>query len=170
MPKHSDEAKAHFRSLVKDAPGVEVKPMFGSLGAFVNGNMFAGLFGPNVGVKLDEAGLEELKALPGSGPFGPEGRPMGGYLSLPAQLDDASSPRGWTALATTSRPCRPRSRSRGADPSAVRRARGGRRGRVVKGWPPAQACSLRAEPSWARSAADRPECQPSASRAAPTLA
>ena len=54
MPKHSDEAKAHFRSLVKDAPGVEVKPMFGSLGAFVNGNMFAGLFGPNVGVKLDE--------------------------------------------------------------------------------------------------------------------
>ena len=89
MPKHSDEAKAHFRSLVTPAPGVEVKPMFGSLGAFVNGNMFAGLFGPNVGVKLDEAGLDELRDLPGSGPFGPEGRPMGGYLSLPADLDDA---------------------------------------------------------------------------------
>jgi TfoX/Sxy family transcriptional regulator of competence genes len=88
MPKHSDEAKARFRSLVKDAPGVEVKPMFGSLGAFVNGNMFAGLFGQNVGVKLDEAGLEELRAQPGSGPFGPEGRPMGGYLSLPVELDD----------------------------------------------------------------------------------
>jgi TfoX/Sxy family transcriptional regulator of competence genes len=88
MPQHSDEAKAHFRSLVKDAPGVEVKPMFGSLGAFVNGNMFAGLFGPNVGVKLDAAGLEELGALPGSGPFGPQGRPMGGYLSLPPELDD----------------------------------------------------------------------------------
>ena len=90
MPKHSDESKAHFRSLVKDAPGVEVKPMFGSLGAFVNGNMFAGLFGPNVGVKLDEAGLEELRALPGSGPFGPEGRPMGGYLSLPVDLDEVA--------------------------------------------------------------------------------
>lgn len=88
LPKHSDEAKEHFRSLVTPGPGVEVKPMFGSLGAFVNGNMFAGLFGPNVGVKLDEAGLEELRALPGSGPFGPEGRPMGGYLSLPADLDD----------------------------------------------------------------------------------
>jgi TfoX/Sxy family transcriptional regulator of competence genes len=88
MPQHSDEAKAHFRSLVKDAPGVEVKPMFGSLGAFVNGNMFAGLFGRNVGVKLDAAGLEELGAMPGSGPFGPQGRPMGGYLSLPPELDD----------------------------------------------------------------------------------
>ena len=89
MPKHSDESKARFRGLVSDAPGVEVKPMFGSLGAFVNGNMFAGLFGRNVGVKLDAAGLEELGAMRGSGPFGPEGRPMGGYLSLPADLDDA---------------------------------------------------------------------------------
>lgn len=90
MPKHSDEAKAHFRSLVNDAPGVEVKPMFGSLGAFVNGNMFAGLFGENVGVKLDAEGLEELRAMPGSGPFGPDERPMGGYLSLPADIDDAA--------------------------------------------------------------------------------
>jgi len=43
LPKHSEEAKARFRGLVSDGPGVEVKPMFGSLGAFVNGNMFAGL-------------------------------------------------------------------------------------------------------------------------------
>lgn len=88
MPKHSDEAKEHFRSLISEAPGVEVKPMFGSLGAFVNGNMFAGLFGENIGVKLDEDGLEELRALPGSGPFGPAERPMGGYLSLPGDLPD----------------------------------------------------------------------------------
>ena len=91
MPKHSDEAKAHFRGLISEAPGVEVKPMFGSLGAFVNGNMFAGLFGDDVGVKLDEAGLEQLRALPGSGPFGPEERPMGGYLSLPRDLTDAEA-------------------------------------------------------------------------------
>ena len=65
MPKHSDEDKARFRDLVPEAPGVEVKPMFGSVGAFVNGNMFAGLFGPNVGVKLDPEGLEELRALEG---------------------------------------------------------------------------------------------------------
>lgn len=84
MPTHKDEDKARFRSLVTEAPGVEVKPMFGSLGAFVNGNMFAGLFGTDIGVKLDEAGLEELRGIEGSGPFGPAERPMGGYLSLPA--------------------------------------------------------------------------------------
>ena len=37
--------------------------MFGNLGAFVNGNMFAG-----------------------AGPFGPAERPMGGYLSLPSSF------------------------------------------------------------------------------------
>lgn len=88
MPQHTDEAKSHFRALVSEAPGVEVKPMFGSLGAFVNGNMFAGLFGEDVGVKLDEAGLEEVRALPGSGPFGPAERPMNGWLSLPREMAD----------------------------------------------------------------------------------
>ena len=88
MPKHTDEDKARFRDLVPEAPGVEVKPMFGSLGAFVNGNMFAGLFSPNIGVKLDPEGLGELRGLEGSGPFGPAERPLGGYLSLPAWLSD----------------------------------------------------------------------------------
>lgn len=83
MPKASEEDKTFFRSLIPDHPGVEVKPMFGNLGAFVHGNMFAGLFGTSVGVKLDDAGLAELTAIDGSGPFGPAGRPMGGYISLP---------------------------------------------------------------------------------------
>lgn len=91
MPQHSDEAKAHFRTLVPDVPGVEVKPMFGSVGAFVGGNMFAGLFGDSLGVKLDEDGLDELRALPGSGPFGPAERPMSGWLSLPPDLSDADA-------------------------------------------------------------------------------
>ena len=59
-------------------PGVEVKPMFGQLGAFVNGNMFMGLFGGDVGLKLGETEQAELLAKPGAGPFGPAGRPMGG--------------------------------------------------------------------------------------------
>ncbi len=83
MPKPSDEDKEFFRSIVPDDPRVEVKPMFGNLGAFVNGNMFMGLFGADVGVKLgddDRAALTEA----GGGPFGPEERPMGGYVTLPA--------------------------------------------------------------------------------------
>jgi TfoX/Sxy family transcriptional regulator of competence genes len=88
MPKHPEEAKERFRSLVHEAPGVEIKPMFGSVGAFVNGNMFAGLFGRDVGVKLDPEGMAELRELPGAGPFGPTERPMNGWLSLPADLSD----------------------------------------------------------------------------------
>ncbi|MEP6817120.1 MAG: TfoX/Sxy family protein [Marmoricola sp.] len=83
MPKASDADKDYFRSLVPEGANVEVKPMFGSLGAFVNGNMFAGLFGSSVGVKLDAPGMSELAAADGAGPFGPEERPMGGYLALP---------------------------------------------------------------------------------------
>lgn len=88
MPNHTDEDKARFRSLVTEGPGVEVKAMFGSLGAFVNGNMYAGLFGSAVGVKASPADLEELAGLEGSGPFGPAERPMGGWLSLPDSFTD----------------------------------------------------------------------------------
>jgi TfoX/Sxy family transcriptional regulator of competence genes len=84
VPTPSDADKAFFRSLVPEHPSVEVKPMFGNLGAFVNGNMFMGLFGSDVGVKLPPADQEELLARPGTGPFGPTERPMGGYVTLPA--------------------------------------------------------------------------------------
>jgi len=83
IPKPSEEDKQFFRSVLRDDPEVEVKPMFGNLGAFVHGNMFAGLFGPAVGVRLSETDAAELAAVDGTGPFGPAERPMGGYLSLP---------------------------------------------------------------------------------------
>ena len=95
MPKHSDEAKARFRALVNEAPGVEVRPMFGSLGAFVNGNMFAGLFGDDIGVKPDDVALAELRSLPGTGPFGPKERPMNGWVSLPSDMPDPEK-TAWT--------------------------------------------------------------------------
>ena len=94
MPKHTDEDKARFRALVPEGAGVEVKPMFGSVGAFVNGNMFAGLFGTDIGVKLDDEAKAELEAIDGSGPFGPEERPMGGYLSMPESFTEAQA-RDW---------------------------------------------------------------------------
>src|SRR3978361_2250675 len=84
VPKPTEQDRALFRAVVPDAPGVVVKPMFGNLGAFVNGNMFAGLFGDTIGVKLrEDAPRDELAAVDGVGPFGPAERPMGGYLALP---------------------------------------------------------------------------------------
>jgi len=46
IPKPTEEDKEFFLGLIPGDPDVEVKPMFGNLGAFVHGNMFAGLFGP----------------------------------------------------------------------------------------------------------------------------
>ncbi len=86
MPKPSEADKERFHRLVPDDPRLEAKPMFGNLGAFVNGNMFIGLFGAQIGVKLDEASLSEVMALEGAGPFGPAERPMGGYVSLPPAI------------------------------------------------------------------------------------
>jgi TfoX/Sxy family transcriptional regulator of competence genes len=82
IPKPSDADRARFQSLVPDDDRVEVKPMFGNLGAFVNGNMFMGLFGPDVGVKLADADQQQL-AEAGGGSFGPAERPMAGYVTLP---------------------------------------------------------------------------------------
>jgi TfoX/Sxy family transcriptional regulator of competence genes len=100
IPKPAEADKEFFRSVLPDNPEIEVKPMFGNLGAFVRGNMFAGLFGPDLGVRLDDAGRAELAAVDGSGPFGPAGRPMGGYLTLPrAWRASPELAAGWVARA-----------------------------------------------------------------------
>jgi TfoX/Sxy family transcriptional regulator of competence genes len=88
MPKPSEADKARFRHLVPDHQQVQIKPMFGNLGAFVNGNMFMGLFGTQIGVKLPDDARTELLAVDGAGPFGPAQRPMGGYVTLPAAWAD----------------------------------------------------------------------------------
>jgi TfoX/Sxy family transcriptional regulator of competence genes len=87
IPKPTESDRARFEALVPADPRVAVKPMFGNLGAFVNGNMFMGLFGADIGVKLARADADELLATEGAGPFGPAERPMGGYVTLPAIAD-----------------------------------------------------------------------------------
>ena len=95
IPKPTTADKERFQSLVPADARVSVKPMFGNLGAFVNDNMFMGLFGTDIGVKLDDAGQRELLTA-GGGPFGPAQRPMGGYVSLPQSLSDTEA-KQWIA-------------------------------------------------------------------------
>mgnify|MGYP000964012423 CR=1 FL=1 len=65
----TDEDKARFLALVPDRPDVVVKPMFGNLGAYVNGNMFMGSFGADVGVKLSAEDRDALLAIEGAAPI-----------------------------------------------------------------------------------------------------
>src|SRR5207342_2946046 len=62
IPKPTEADRERFTGLVPRAPDVEIKPMFGNLGAFVNGNMFMGLFGSDVGIKLPEDDQQRLLA------------------------------------------------------------------------------------------------------------
>ena len=97
MPRPTEADKERFRDLVPSGSNVEIKPMFGNLGAFVNGNMFMGLFGSDIGVKLSPADQESLRAA-GGGDFGPAERPMAGYVSLPAS-DESGQTSEWIAVA-----------------------------------------------------------------------
>src|SRR5256712_10962516 len=54
MPKPSEQAKAAFTKLVPDEPAVSMRPMFGNLAAFVNGDMFSRLFGEDLFVRLPD--------------------------------------------------------------------------------------------------------------------
>ena len=98
IPKPTDADRERFRALVPDEPGVEAKPMFGNLGAFVNGHMFMGLFGSDIGVKLDDADRAKLASQPGAGPFGPAERPMAGYVTMPADWTERKA-KPWIAKA-----------------------------------------------------------------------
>jgi TfoX/Sxy family transcriptional regulator of competence genes len=83
MPKPSEQAKAAFAKIVPDGPAVTLRPMFGNLAAFVNGNMFAGLFGEDLFVRLPEDEIAMVKKQ-GGRDFEPMvGHKMGGYVIVP---------------------------------------------------------------------------------------
>ena len=84
MPRPSEGAKAAFVKLVPKDASVTTRPMFGNLAAFVNGNMFTGLFGDDLFVRLSDQDQARLRKQGGK-EFAPmAGRPMKGYLTVPS--------------------------------------------------------------------------------------
>ena len=104
MPKPSEEAKAAFSRVVPDDPSITLKPMFGNLAAFVNGNMFSGLFGEDLFVRLPDEEAAQVKRQ-GGRPFEPmPGHAMSGYVMVSATWQkNSDSARVWVvrALALT---------------------------------------------------------------------
>ncbi|HEX9094552.1 MAG TPA: TfoX/Sxy family protein [Candidatus Dormibacteraeota bacterium] len=83
MPKPSDQVKAAFTKLVPDEPAITLRPMFGNLAAFVNGNMFAGLFGEDLFVRLPDEQSAPIRKQ-GGRDFEPvAGHTMKGYVTVP---------------------------------------------------------------------------------------
>ena len=83
MPKPSEEAKAAFSKLVPAEPAVTLKPMFGNLSAFVNGNMFCGLFGEDLFVRLPDQEIATVKKQGGRDFESMPGHAMKGYVFVP---------------------------------------------------------------------------------------
>ena len=100
LPKPSDDAKTAFTKLVPDGPTVTLRPMFGNLAAFVNGNLFTGLFGEDLFVRLSEDESAKVRKQGGSD-FAPmPGRPMRGYVTVPGTWRSKPEPvKAWIKLA-----------------------------------------------------------------------
>lgn len=95
--KSPPELVALFDEVAPTAPAVERRKMFGYPAAFVNGNMFAGLHGARLVLRLPEAALREFMALDGAAPFEPmPGRAMKGYaVAPPSLLADKAGLSAW---------------------------------------------------------------------------
>ncbi len=100
MPKPSEQAKAAFQKLVPPDPAVTTRPMFGNLAGFVNGNMFCGLFGEDLFVRVSEDDQAKVRKQGGSAFEPMPGRAMTGYVVVPAgwqKKPDAT--RAWIVIA-----------------------------------------------------------------------
>jgi len=100
MPKPSEQAKAAFQKLVPPDPAVTTRPMFGNLSAFVNGNMFCGLFGEDLFVRVSEGDQAKIRKQGGKAFEPMPGRAMTGYIVVPAGWQKKSeATRAWIANA-----------------------------------------------------------------------
>lgn len=99
MPRPDSESKAFFESVLPDDPRVRARPMFGNVAGFVNGNMFMGLFGNDLFVRLcdgDRAELLEEEATSILEPM--KGRPMKEYVVIPQTWwDEPDTIGSWVA-------------------------------------------------------------------------
>jgi TfoX/Sxy family transcriptional regulator of competence genes len=87
IPKPAPAAVKRFEELTPKGPNVTSKKVFGQPAAFVNGNMFFGVFGASVFVRLSETDRSDAEGIPGFKAFEPmPGRPMKGYFVVPRSV------------------------------------------------------------------------------------
>ena len=97
FPRPDEASRAFFETIAPDDPRVQVRPMFGNLAAFVNGNMFMGVFGGSVFVRLSDKDRAELLQEPDTAVFEPmHGRPMKDYVTVPpAWSEQPDTAQSW---------------------------------------------------------------------------
>jgi TfoX/Sxy family transcriptional regulator of competence genes len=125
MPKPSDQAKAAFQKLVPPDRAVSTRPMFGNLSAFVNGNMFCGLFGEDVFVRVSDEDQARIRKQGGKAFEPMPGRAMTGYVVVPAGWQKKpEATRSWIVTAL--------SWSKALPPKGAKVAKGAKAAKVTK--------------------------------------
>jgi TfoX/Sxy family transcriptional regulator of competence genes len=100
MPKASEQTRTVFQKLLPPDSAITTRRMFGNLSAFVNGNMFSGVFGDDLFVRVSDEDQAKIRKQGGK-PFEPmAGRAMSGYVIVPTgwqKKPDAA--RAWVLMA-----------------------------------------------------------------------
>ena len=101
IPRPDKETVDLFRSLVPEDVRVTTRPMFGNISAFVNGNMFFGVFGNDLFGRLSDEGKGELLKNRGASILEPmKGKPMKDYVVVPKSWRDRpENLRSWISKA-----------------------------------------------------------------------
>jgi TfoX/Sxy family transcriptional regulator of competence genes len=87
LPKADSRVVKIFEELSPTASGVTSKKMFGQPCAFANGNMFMGVLGEDLFVRLSEPDRNEARTNAGFVPFEPmPGRAMREYWVVPRSV------------------------------------------------------------------------------------
>ncbi len=90
--KAPEEMVRIFENAMKDFPMAETRKMFGYPAAFINGNMFTGLFQEEMFLRLSDEDRAAIRKEYGTPLFEPiPGRPMRGYVEVPRYV--LKSPR-----------------------------------------------------------------------------
>jgi TfoX/Sxy family transcriptional regulator of competence genes len=99
LPKASATAVKLFEELTPATPRVTTRKMFGQPAAFVNGNLFFGVFGEQLFVRLSASDRGKAQKIPGFTAFEPlPGRAMSEYLVLPpAIVGNRTQAKQWLA-------------------------------------------------------------------------
>jgi len=86
MDKSPPELEKCFEDAFPDDPRAERRKMFGFPSGVVNGNMFGGLFENDVVLRLGDVDRQMMVNDYGAGQFEAMGRPMKGYVTVPAAI------------------------------------------------------------------------------------
>ncbi len=93
IAKPDPAAKVIFKSLIPVDRRVSEKLMFGNDAAFANGNLFFGVYGEDLFVRLPDELAGDLIKAKGSGRFEPvKGHTMKGYYVVPRSWHRGPSP------------------------------------------------------------------------------